>query len=91
METNEYMFNEIMQRNENFSETSVALTLDKMYKYCKNIELLLNDSYQPYYRVKTDDLKKMNLEMSELLELNESGWVLNENKDFIEYFFNFKL
>lgn len=88
MDSYKYMFYEIMQRKQDKTDETLVLSLNKMYKFCKNIELLMDKSFQPYYRVSSELLLNQNIDISDLLELNESGWVLNENKDFIEFYIN---
>lgn len=79
---NKYMFEEIMsQKNEN--KTSVSLSLDNMFRYVSNIELTCDKDYNPFYKVETKQLYEKNLEMSDLFELNQYGWCLNDDKEFL--------
>lgn len=82
---NEYMFNEIM-RMPSEKNVSLIVSLDKMSKYCKEIKLLTNEKNELFYRVDANILRQLDIESSELLSLNQSGWVLNDNKKFLEYF-----
>lgn len=79
---NEYMFEEIMsQKNEN--KTSVSLSLDNMFRYVSNIELTCDEDYNPFYKVESKQLYEKNLELSDLFELNQYGWHLNDDKEFL--------
>ena len=82
---NEYMFNEIMQMS-NENKKKVIVSLDKMMKYCKNIELLTNEKHEVFYRVDANEIKKLDIEPDDLLALNQSGWVLSKNGNFLEFF-----
>lgn len=82
---NEYMFDEIM-RMKNANKNSVISSLDKMSKYCKDIKLLTNEKHEVFYRVDANIIRQLDIESNELLVLNQNGWVLSEDKKFLEYF-----
>lgn len=84
---NEYMFYEIMQMPSE-KNCSLVIALDKMSQYTKDIKLLTNEKNEIFYRVDAKKLMNMDIDSMDLLKLNQSGWVLNENKEFLEYFFN---
>ena len=82
---NEYMFNEIMQMQSD-KNGSLILALEKMSNYCKDIKLLTTDKNDVYYQVKANAIKQLDLDNSELLALNQQGWVLSKNGEFLEFF-----
>lgn len=82
---NEYMFNEIMQMPSN-KNGSLVLALEKMSIYCKDIKLLTNEKHEVFYQVDASIIKCLDLESSDLLSLNQSGWVLSKNGKFLEFF-----
>ena len=83
--TNELMFKEIMQMPCE-KTNSIVFALDKMFKYCKDIKLLTTEKNDVYYQVKANVIKELDLDNSELLALNQNGWVLSKNGEFLEFF-----
>jgi hypothetical protein len=79
------MFNEIMSLDGE-KDCSLVLALDRMSKYTKNIQLLTTEKHDVFYRVDANTIRNANLENDELLSLNQGGWRLSENKEFIEYY-----
>lgn len=82
---NEYMFNEIMSMP-SVKNCSLIIALDKMAEYDKNIKLLTTEKHEVFYQVNADTIRKMDINNEDLLTLNQSGWVLSENKKFLEYY-----
>ena len=82
---NEYMFNEIMQMQPS-NKKAISITLEQMMKYCQNIQLLMTEKNEVFYRVDANFIKQLNIESSDLLALNQSGWVLSENKKYLDFF-----
>lgn len=82
---NEYMFNEIMSIPSE-KTISLGLSINKMYQYCKDIKILQDDKYNIYYQVDANIIKEKVDDLSELMELNQGGWVLSENKKFLVFY-----
>lgn len=82
---NEYMFNEIMSIPSE-KTISLGLSINKMYQYCKDIKILQDDKYNIYYQVDANLIKEKVDDLSELMELNQGGWVLSENKKFLVFY-----
>lgn len=82
---NEYMFNEIMSIPSE-KTISLGLSINKMYQYCKDIKILQDDKYNIYYQVDANIIKEKVDNLSELMELNQGGWVLSENKKFLVFY-----
>jgi hypothetical protein len=84
---NIHMFYEILsQKCEH--EITLIISLSLMKKYVPHIELLQDNKFNPYYRVKVNDLLKQNIENEELMQLHMGGWELSENKEFLVNFIN---
>ena len=82
---NELMFNEIMRMPSTKKDT-IIFSLEKMSNYCKDIKLLTNEKNEVFYQVDANFIRQLNLEHSDLLALNQSGWVLSKNDKFLEFF-----
>ena len=82
---NELMFNEIM-RMPSDKKGSIIFSLEKMSNYCKDIKLLTNEKNEVFYQVDANVIRRLDLESSDLLSLNQSGWVLSKNGNFLEFF-----
>lgn len=82
---NEYMFNEVMSKPLGTS-LSIALSIDKMMKFCNDIKLLTNEKNDVFYQVDANVVKNNVEELSDLMELNQGGWVLTEDKKFLEFY-----
>lgn len=80
---NKYMFNEIM-RNKSEVKGSLILAIDNMAKYCKDIKLLTDEKNNVFYQVETKHL--IDVDENELLKLNQSGWVLSDDTNFLEFY-----
>lgn len=82
---NKYMFYEIMSQP-TIKNIPLIVALDKMSKYCKNIQLLTTEKHDVFYRVNADEIIDLDIEMADFLALNQGGWVLSKNKKYVEYF-----
>lgn len=82
---NEYAFNEIMSKSSENTLTMI-LSLDKMYQYCNDIKILLDEKNNVHYQVDAQTIRELDIEMSDLLELNQGGWVLSDDKRFLNLY-----
>lgn len=82
---NTYIFNEIMSQKSNHSIT-LSISLSLISNYTTNIELLQDDKFNIYYRVLVSDLLKHDIDNDILLELNQGGWELSNDKKFLVNF-----
>jgi hypothetical protein len=79
---NDYIFNEVMSIP---SEKTISLgvSISKMSQFCSDIKILQDDEYNIYYQVDANVIKEKVDDLSDLMELNQGGWVLSENKKFL--------
>ena len=82
---NVLMFYEIMKQKSSH-EMTLVLSLSLMSKYTSNIELLQDDKFNPFYRVKVSDLIKQDISDQTLMQLNIGGWELSEDKEYLVNF-----
>lgn len=82
---NEYLFNEIMSIPSE-KTISLGLSINKMYQFCKDIKILHDDKYNVYYQVDAKIVKEQVDDPSDLMELNQGGWVLSEDKNFLIFY-----
>lgn len=82
---NKFMFYNIMSQP-TIKNVPLIVALDMMCKYSKNIHLLTNEKHEVFYRVNVDEIMNLDIESGDFLTLNQSGWVLDKNKKYVEYF-----
>jgi hypothetical protein len=82
---NEYLFNEIMSIPSE-KTISLGLSINKMYQFCKDIKILQDDKFNVYYQVDAKIIKEKVDDPSDLMELNQGGWVLSEDKNFLKFY-----
>ena len=82
---NEYLFNEIMSIPSE-KTISLGLSINKMYQFCKDIKILQDDKFNVYYQVDAKVIKEKVDDPSDLMELNQGGWVLSEDKNFLKFY-----
>lgn len=82
---NEYMFNEVMSKPLGES-SSIILSINKMSQFCKDIKLLTDNKNNVFYQVNANTVKENVEELSDLMELNQGGWVLTKDKKFLEFY-----
>ena len=82
---NEYLFNEIMSIPSE-KTISLGLSINKMYQFCKDIKILQDDKFNVYYQVDAKVIKEKVDDPSDLMELNQGGWVLSEDKKFLIFY-----
>lgn len=82
---NDYIFNEVMSIP---SEKTISLgvSISKMSQFCSDIKILQDDDYNIYYQVDANVIKEKVDDLSDLMELNQGGWVLSENKKFLVFY-----
>ncbi len=82
---NDYIFNEVMSIP---SEKTISLgvSISKMSQFCSDIKILQDDEYNIYYQVDANVIKEKVDDLSDLMELNQGGWVLSENKKFLVFY-----
>ena len=86
MELNEYLINDLFSlENDNSVSLTNALSV-LINDYHINVELLMNDDYEPYYVINVEDVIKSNMAMEDLLYIRNNGWELSSDKKYIVKF-----
>ena len=86
MELNEYLINDLFSlENDNSVSLTNALSV-LINDYHINVELLMNDDYEPYYVINVEDVIKSNMAMEDLLYIRNNGWELSSDRKYIVKF-----
>jgi hypothetical protein len=85
-ELNEYLIRDLLSlENDNSVSLTNALSV-LINDYHINVELLMNDDYEPYYVVNVEDVIKSNMAMEDLLYIRNNGWELSSDRKYIVKF-----
>ena len=85
-ELNEYLIRDLLSlENDNSVSLTNALSV-LINDYHINVELLMNDNYEPYYVIKVEDVIKSNMAMEDLLYIRNNGWELSSDRKYIVKF-----
>ena len=86
MELNEYLIRDLLSlENDNSVSLTNALSV-LINDYHINVELLMNDDYEPYYVINVEDVIKSNMAMEDLLYIRNNGWELSSDRKYIVKF-----
>jgi tRNA A22 N-methylase len=86
MELNEYLIRDLLSlENDNSVSLTNALSV-LINDYHINVELLMNDNYEPYYVINVEDVIKSNMAMEDLLYIRNNGWELSSDRKYIVKF-----
>ncbi len=86
MELNEYLIRDLLSlENDNSVSLTNALSV-LINDYHINVELLMNDNYEPYYIINVEDVIKSNMAMEDLLYIRNNGWELSSDRKYIVKF-----
>lgn len=82
MELNKYMIDEIMSlpTDDESLVNSINMLVNDFHL---NVEILMNDKYEPYYNVLVKDILNSNMEADDLILISSCGWILSEDKESI--------
>ena len=85
-ELNEYLIRDLLSlENDNSVSLTNALSV-LINDYHINVELLMNDNYEPYYVINVEDVIKSNMAMEDLLYIRNNGWELSSDRKYIVIF-----
>lgn len=85
-ELNEYLIRDLLSlENDNSVSLTNALSV-LINDYHINVELLMNDDYEPYYIINVEDVIKSNMAMEDLLYIRNNGWELSSDRKYIVKF-----
>lgn len=85
-ELNEYLIRDLLSlENDNSVSLTNALSV-LINDYHINVELLMNDDYEPYYVINVEDVIKSNMAMEDLLYIRNNGWELSSDRKYIVKF-----
>lgn len=85
-ELNEYLIRDLLSlENDNSVSLTNALSV-LINDYHINVELLMNDNYEPYYVINVEDVIKSNMAMEDLLYIRNNGWELSSDRKYIVKF-----
>lgn len=82
---NKHVFYEIMGKPSD-KTISLVMTLDKMFNYTSDVKLIFDDENKVVYQVDANKIMEKDLEMHDLMELNQGGWVLSKDKRFLNLY-----
>ena len=85
-ELNEYLIRDLLSlENDNSVSLTNALSV-LINDYHINVDLLMNDNYEPYYVINVEDVIKSNMAMEDLLYIRNNGWELSSDRKYIVKF-----
>ena len=85
-ELNVYLIRDLLSlENDNSVSLTNALSV-LINDYHINVELLMNDNYEPYYVINVEDVIKSNMAMEDLLYIRNNGWELSSDRKYIVKF-----